>query len=146
MAEKEEGGKEGRVESDMNWTASGLANQIMQVQETKIDRDVIVQLSSSSTAAWSKRSSTDYFSKPNFDKLLALSPQLWQPLGQLCDSPLGMVLRVARRQLGSRSLLMVANSCFSSAAKQQLLQQTSTGTGEPSSKRHPVHCAKCHSG
>ena len=37
MAEKEEGGKQGRVESDINWTA-WLARQIMQVQETKIGR------------------------------------------------------------------------------------------------------------
>ena len=38
-----------------------------------------------------------------------------------------------------------AISCFGgSGATQRLLQRTSTGTGEPSSKRHPVHCAKCH--
>ena len=73
------GGKQGRVESDINWTA-WLAHQIVQVQETKIDRDVIVQLSSSSPAASSKRSSTDSFSKPNFAKLLVL------PL-QLCHMP-----------------------------------------------------------
>ena len=99
MAEKEEGGKQGRVESDINWTA-WQAHQIMQVQETKIDRDVIVQLSSSSPVASSKRSSTDSFSKSNFAKLLVLPPQLCQALGQLCNSPLCMVLRAARCQLG----------------------------------------------
>ena len=38
-----------------------------------------------------------------------------------------------------------AISCFGgSGATQRLLQRTSTGTRESSSKRHPVHCAKCH--
>ena len=88
MAEKEEGRKQGRVGSDINWTA-WLAHQIMQVQETKIYRDVIVQLSSSSPAASSKWSSTDSFSNPNFAKVLVL------PL-QLCRMP------------GARSALQLA--------------------------------------
>ena len=37
---------------------------------------------------------------------------------------------------------MAAISCFSGSGEQRLLQRMSTGTGEPSSKRHPVHCAK----
>ena len=65
--------------------------------KTKIDRDVIVQLSSSSPAASSKRSSTDSFSNPNFAKLRVLPLQLCQALVQLRNSPLCMPPRTARR-------------------------------------------------
>ena len=60
--------------------------------------DVNVQLSSSSPAASSKRSSTDSFSDPNFAKLRVLLLQLCQALGQLRNSPLCMPPRTARRQ------------------------------------------------
>ena len=111
--------------------------------KTKIDHDVIVQLSSSSPAASSKRSLKYSFSNPNFAKLRVLSLQLCQVLGQLRNSPLCMPPRTARRQ-GSAPV-----SCHGGhfllqwlRAKQRLLERTSTGSGEPSSKCHPVHCAK----
>ena len=112
--------------------------------KTKIDRDVIVQLSSSSPAASSKRSSTDSFSNPNVAKRRVLPLQLCHALGQLRNSPPSACL-LARRDVRVPLLshATVAISFFSgSGAKQWLLQRTSTGTGEPSSKHHPVHCAK----
>ena len=112
----------------------------MQVQETKIDRDVIVQLSRSSPVASSKRSSTDSFSKSNFAKLLVLPPQLCQARSAL---QLATLHGSSRRQTSTRGAPCSWRpflAQFSSAAKQQLLQPTSTAAGEPSSKRHPVHC------
>ena len=121
----------------------------MQVQKQNIDLDVIVQLNSSSPAASSKRSPTDSSSNPNFATLRVL------PLHR---SPARRSVSSATRTRHSACLLArrdtrvpllsqatAAISCFSaSVAKQRLLQRTLTGTGEPSSKRHPVHCAKCH--
>ena len=146
MAEKEEGRKQGRVESDINWIA-WLAHQIMQVQETKIYRDVIVQLSSSSPAASSKRSLTDSFSKPNFAKLLVLPLQLCRTPGARSALQLATLHASSHRATPLLSYTTAAISCFSgSGAKQQLLRMTSTGSGKLSSKCHPVHCAKCHTG
>ena len=100
MAEKEEGEKTGKGRRT-HQVDSMAGTPDHASTKTKIDRDVIVQLSSSSSATSSKRSSTDSFSKPNFAKLLVLQPQLCQALGQLCNSPFCMVFRAARHQLGA---------------------------------------------
>ena len=102
MAENEEGGKQGRVERHIKWTA-WLARQIMQVEfkyknKDSPRRDRAAEQLFTCNAALSKRSSTDSVSKPNFVKLLVLPLQLCQALGQLRNSPLGMPPRTARIQ------------------------------------------------
>ena len=102
MAENGEGGKQGRVERHIKWTA-WLARQIMQVEfkyknKASSRRDRAAEQLFTCNAASSKRSSTDTFSKPHFVKLLVLPLQLCQALGQLRNSPLCLSPRTARRQ------------------------------------------------
>ena len=112
---------------------------------------MIVQLNSSSPAASnsSKWSSTDSFSNPKFATLRVL---------QLHCSSARRSVSSATRTRHSACLLArrdvrvpllshatTAISCFGgSGATKRLLQRTSTGTRESSSKRHPILVAKCH--
>ena len=124
---------------------------MMQVQKQNIDLDVIVQLNSSSPAASSKRSSTDSFSNPKvcYTARSPTSLQLCQARARSAPQLVLATLHASSHGRDVRGPLLsdatTAISCFGgSGATQRLLQRTSTGTGEPSSKRHPVHCAKCH--
>ena len=99
--------------------------------------------------ASSKRSSTDSFSKPNFATLRVLPLHCSSARRSVSSAPrtCRSACLLARRDVRAPLLsdATTAISCFGgSGATQRLLQRTSTGTGEPSSKRHPVHCAKCH--
>ena len=118
--------------------------------KTNIDLDVIVQLTaSSSPAASSKGSSTDSFSNPNFATLRVLPlhcSSARRPVSSATRTRHSACLLTRRDvRVPLLSHARTAISCFGgSGATQRLLQRTSTGTRESSSKRHPVHCAKCH--
>ena len=149
MAEKEEVGKQGRVERHIKWTA-WLAHPIIQVeQKRQKQRLVTTSLCGSSqqffTSTWPRRRcrrqtpSATWASPTSLNCAISHSSSTRRLVSSATHHS-AWLLASSNVRVPLLSHAMAAISCLNSGAKQQLLQQTSTGTGKLSSKFHPDSC------